>query len=373
MTQQPLNRSEILKDMDATLPRNPGMPSPVLLVILILSLFLSAIPAVGQAGPPATKQTPVVANDPEGIKFFEKQIQPILVEHCFSCHSTKAIKVRGQLLLDTRRGVAKGGEGGPIIVAGQPDKSRLIAALRWADPSLQMPPKKKLSAEQIEKFEQWVKLGAPDPRDGPARAGAVTKPLSAEEAGRAWWAMKPVEQPDVPTGVTKSANPIDAFVAAGYQSRGLTPVGRVDRPALLRRVYLDLIGIPPTPAEQEAFLNDATPGSYERVVDRLLASEQHGVRDARRWLDVMRYADADERMIAAPGIYLWREWVINALNDDLPYDQFVRTQLTGYRDAERTQMSATGNRSKAEPRPDDLFALGFLARGRRSRWQQGGW
>ena len=132
---------------------------------------------------------------------------------------------------------------------------------------------------------------------------------------------------------------------------------------LLRRVYLDLIGIPPSPAEQEAFLKDESPDAYEKVVDKLLANEQHGVRYARHWLDVLRYADADERMTAAPGIHYWRDWVIYALNSDMPYDQFVRAQLTGYRTTERTQMSAIGLRSKAEPRLDDMFALGFLARG----------
>jgi hypothetical protein len=167
--------------------------------------------------------------------------------------------------------------------------------------------------------------------------------------------------------VTQSSNPIDAFIAAEYRARKLTPAGPAEKPALLRRVYLDLIGIPPSPQEQDAFLNDTSADAYESVVDRLLASEQHGVRYARHWLDVLRYADVDEGMIAAPGIYLWRDWVINALNDDLPYDQFVRTQLTGYRSTARTQMSATGYRSRMEPRPDDLFALGFLARGATTR------
>ncbi|HEY7157262.1 MAG TPA: DUF1549 and DUF1553 domain-containing protein, partial [Gemmataceae bacterium] len=124
-----------------------------------------------------------------------------------------------------------------------------------------------------------------------------------------------------------------------------------------------LVGLPPSPAEQEAFLQDSSADAYEKVVDRLLASEQHGVRYGRHWLDVLRYADADEQMIAAPGIYLWRDWVIHALNSDLPYDQFVRAQLTGYRSATRTQISATGVRTRVEPRPDDMFALGFLARG----------
>ncbi len=177
------------------------------------------------------------------------------------------------------------------------------------------------------------------------------------------WALKPIFRPHVPAGVTTSPNPIDAFIAADYKAKELTPVGPAEPRALLRRVYLDLVGIPPSPAEQEAFLKDSSPHAYEQVVDRLLASEQHGVRYARRWLDVLRYADVDERMIAAPGIHLWRDWVINALNSDLPFDQFVRAQLTGYRTTARTQMAAIGVRSKAEPRPDDMFALGFLARG----------
>src|SRR5688500_1560601 len=145
------------------------------------------------------------------------------------------------------------------------------------------------------------------------------------------WSLTPVVRPRVPAELTGSANPIDAFVAAMHKEKGLTPAGPADKRTLLRRVYLDLIGIPPTIAEQDAFIADESPDAYERVVDKLLASEQHGVRYARHWLDVLRYADADERMYAAPGIHLWRDWVINALNADMPYDQFVRTQLTGYR------------------------------------------
>ncbi len=190
----------------------------------------------------------------------------------------------------------------------------------------------------------------------PARAGE-----RAEDADL--WVLKPVVRPEVPSGVTGSSNPIDAFIAAGYGAAGLKPVGPADRRTLLRRVSLDLVGLPPTLEDQEAFLRDESPDAYEKVVDRLLASEQHGVRYARHWLDVLRYADVDERMIAAPGIHHWRDWVIRALNDDLPYDQFARAQLTGHRSTTRTQMSATGVRSRVEPRPDDQFALGFLARG----------
>src|SRR5262249_15471946 len=153
------------------------------------------------------------------------------------------------------------------------------------------------------------------------------------------WALKPVERPAVPAGFTSSTNPIDAFIAAEYRAKGLRPAGPADKETLLRRVYLDLIGIPPTPTELDAFVQDQAPEAYEKVVDKLLASEQHGVRFARRWLDVLRYADVDERMIAAPGIYLWRDWVIRALNSDMAYDEFVRAQLTGYRTRERSQIS----------------------------------
>lgn len=177
------------------------------------------------------------------------------------------------------------------------------------------------------------------------------------------WYLKPVERPQVPAGVTQSSNPIDAFIAAKLKAKGLRPAASADKATLLRRVYLDLIGIPPTPAEQDAFLADNSPDAYEKLVDRLLADEQHGVRYARHWLDVLRYADIDDTMAAASGIHYWRDWVITALNQDLPYDKFVRAQLTGYRDGEYTTINENGNRRRALARPFDLFALGFLARG----------
>ncbi len=178
---------------------------------------------------------------------------------------------------------------------------------------------------------------------------------------RTWWSLRPVVRPEVPPGA--ETNPVDRFLNAEIRRQGLEPAPAADRLTLLRRVHLDLIGIPPTPEEQRAFLADDSDDAYEKVVDRLLADEQHAVRYARHWLDVLRYADADERMVAAPGIHLWRDWVIGALRDDVPYDEFVQVQLTGRRRDERTQMSATGYRSPREPRPGDQFALGLLARG----------
>ncbi len=174
------------------------------------------------------------------------------------------------------------------------------------------------------------------------------------------WSLQPLLRPAPPAN---TPNPIDAFVQSIYKSKGVQPLGMADQPTLLRRVYLDLIGIPPTPAEQDAYLNDKSPDAYEKLIDRLLASEQHGVRYGRHWLDVLRYADVEELMYAAPGIHYWRDWLINAVNSDVPYDQFVRAQLTGYRSTERTTVQAVGVRSPVERRPDDIFASGFLARG----------
>ncbi len=184
----------------------------------------------------------------------------------------------------------------------------------------------------------------------------------AKRAARLW-SLQPVTRPAVPKA---AVNPIDAFIAADYQAKGLMPVGKADKLTLLRRVYFDLIGLPPTIAEQDAFLADQSPDAYEKVVDRLLADEQHGVRWARHWLDVLRYADLDgldgSVMPAASGIYLWRDWVIQALNHDVPYDQFVRAQILGNRYEPKTTTNDFGHRSRVEGSVADTFALGLLAR-----------
>jgi hypothetical protein len=199
-----------------------------------------------------------------------------------------------------------------------------------------------------------------------AQASAETvKEQFAKRAARLW-SLQPVTKPAVPAGVTNSTNPIDAFIAADYKEKGLLPAAKADKLTLLRRVYLDLIGLPPTPAEQEAFLADSSSDAYEKIVDRLLDNEQHGVRWSRYWLDVLRYADLDgldgSVMPAAPGMYLWREWVINALNHDMPYDQFVRAQILGNRYRPEVATAANGRRARVEGSVEDSFALGFLAR-----------
>ena len=176
------------------------------------------------------------------------------------------------------------------------------------------------------------------------------------------WSLQPVNKPEVPLGTTTSTNPIDAFIALKWSENGLKPVGPADKATLLRRVTYSLIGLPPTPAEQNAFLSDDSPEALDKVVDRLLASEQHGVRWARHWLDVLRYTDVDAGMPAANGIHYWRDWVINALNKDMPYDEFVRAQLLGSRYKEHTTVTATGYRVRVGGPQEDTFALGFLSR-----------
>src|SRR5450432_634754 len=180
----------------------------------------------------------------------------------------------------------------------------------------------------------------------------------AKRAARLW-SLQPVTRPAIPAGATTSTNPIDAFITAEYKAKGVIPAGKADKLTLLRRVYFDLIGIPPTIAQQDAFLQDQSTDAYLKVVDRLLADEQHGVRWARHWLDVLRYADLDgldgSVMAASHGIYLWRDWVIQALNHDVPYDEFVRAQILGNRYAPETKTNDFGRRSRVEGSVEDTF------------------
>ena len=200
------------------------------------------------------------------------------------------------------------------------------------------------------------------------QAQAPAETIQEQFAKRAarLWSLQPVTKSAVPAGVTASTNPIDAFIARDYKDKGLLPAAKADKLTLLRRVYLDLIGLPPTPAEQEAFLADSAPDAYGKMVDRLLDNEQHGVRWSRYWLDVLRYADLDgldgSVMPAAAGIYLWRDWVIKALNHDMPYDQFVRAQILGNRYRPEISTATNGRRARVEGSVEDSFALGFLAR-----------
>ena len=287
---------------------------------------------------------------PEGIDFFEKKIRPLLTEHCFECHSNAAKKgVKGGLSLETREGTVRGGDSGPALVPGSPDASAIIRAVRWKDDKLQMPPKKALPPEQVALLEQWVKMGAPDPRDGAAAAAPAAVPL---DEAKKFWSYQPVQDPPVPAvkNATWPAGPIDHFVLAKLEEKGMTPAPAADKRALIRRATFDLTGLPPTPEEVDAFLADTSTDAFAKVIDRLLASPAYGERWGRHWLDVVRYADTSgcNSDFPVPAAGKYRDYVVKSFNEDKPYNQFVREQIAGdllpANDAadEREKLIATG-------------------------------
>jgi hypothetical protein len=271
--------------------------------------------------------------DQAGMVFFEKKIRPVLVEHCYSCHSSEAQakkKLKAGLLLDSKETLLKGGDSGKAIVAGKPDESLLIKGLRHSD-ELRMPPRGKLPAAVIADFEKWIKMGAPDPRDG--KHSVAEREINIEE-GRKFWAFqapRKVAPPQVKDG-SWPAGDIDRFILVGLEAKGLKPVKPATKRELIRRATFDLIGLPPTPEEVEAFLKDESPEAFALVVDRLLRSPHYGQRWARYWLDVARFAEDQAHTFAVTPFtqaFRYRDWVIKALNDDLPYDRFIKLQLAG--------------------------------------------
>ncbi len=293
-----------------------------------------------------------VGADREQLAHFEKIIRPLLDQHCYKCHSQQANEVEGELLLDSKAGWQLGGSRGPAVVPGKPDQSLLIEAVRYKNADLQMPPDGKLADNQIAALVEWVKLGALDPRTG---AGALRPQKKIDfVAGRKFWAfvaprrqvLPPVEQQAWPS------QPLDAFVLAKLEQQQLSPSPGADRRTLVRRVTFDLTGLPPTPQEVLAFLADARPDAYDLLVDRLLASPHLGEKWARHWMDVARYgSDQAENPDAKKYDEAWRyrDWLIRAINRDVPYDRFVQLQLAA--DA------------MSDAHHEDLPALGFVALG----------
>ncbi|MGV3532033.1 MAG: PSD1 and planctomycete cytochrome C domain-containing protein [Chthoniobacteraceae bacterium] len=264
---------------------------------------------------------------------FENRIRPLLMDACIECHGAK--KQKGDLRLDWRGGWEKGGASGRAIVPGKPDDSLLVTAVRYWDKDLQMPPKHALEAEEVNDLIEWVKRGAPDPRDA---APQVEAPPRAEdgidlEKGRQHWAFQPVRKPEPPPVSSEAwpRNEVDRFTLHAMEKAGVQPAPDADRRTLLRRVTFDLIGLPPTPAEIESFEQDSSPDAFARVVERLLASPHYGERWGRHWLDVVRYADTcgNASDYPIPQAYKYRDYVLQAVNDDLPFDQFVREQIAG--------------------------------------------
>jgi hypothetical protein len=267
-------------------------------------------------------------SDPDGVKLFEEKVGPILSARCFKCHSAEAPKPKAGLRLDSREAALKGGDGGPALVPGKPEQSAMIKAVTWEDPDLQMPPKEKMPAGEIEILRQWVAKGAP----WSASAAKSRKPeKKITDADRAWWSFQPVKMPPIPPADGRCRNEIDRYIHARLQAEGLVPAPEADRRTLLRRLTFDLHGLPPTADEIEAFEKDASPDAYEKQVDRLLAHPRYGERWARHWLDLVRYAESDgyKQDGYRPNTWPYRDYVIRAFNEDKPYDRFVMEQLAG--------------------------------------------
>ncbi len=300
------------------------------------------------------------ANDSDA-EFFEKRIRPLLVERCESCHSAAKGKTNGGLALDTREGWLKGGHRGTPIVAGKPDESLLVRAIRYLDDELQMPPEDnggKLSDAEIAALVEWVRRGAPDTRIAAARIGGMTP-----EEARDWWSFQSVRPVEPPVAKDEAwlRNEVDHFVLAELEKRQLSPAAAADKRVLIRRATFDLTGLPPTPEQVDTFLNDSASDAFERVVDRLLDSPAYGQRWARHWLDVARYADYHDanpksRTASCELTEAWRyrDWVVDSLNDDLPFDQFIVHQIAG-----DLLPSPTGD----EVYPAGLIATTFLSNG----------
>jgi len=265
--------------------------------------------------------------------FFETKIRPVLAASCYGCHSSKSKAPMGGLVLDTKAGLKKGGATGAAIIPGNVAGSRLVQALRYTDKHLQMPPSGKLADNVIANFEQWIASGAVDPRPDTVTATAAPLKGMPVEEGRKWWAFQPArELPAAKTHDTQWGNTkIDSFILAKLEEKRLKPSPKADRRTLVQRAYIDLTGLKPTYQEVEAFANDTSPGAYKKLIDTLLASPRYGERWGRHWLDVARFAEDNPTSEATnppyPFAWRYRDWVIESMNKDLPFDRFVKLQL----------------------------------------------
>lgn len=308
---------------------------------------------------------PLAASAAEGDAFFRERVEPILQQRCFECHS-HAGKIKGGLVLDSRSGWQAGGDSGPALVPGSLEKSHLIEAVRYTNPDMEMPPKAKLPESEIAVLEEWVKRGAPDPRETVPVAKAVKKTGVDVEEGRKHWAYQPVRD-TAPPAVRDQAwplNEVDAFILAKQEAAGLQPSPEAEAHAWLRRVTFDLTGLPPTEAEIADFLretsdrsvlSDRSNNAHERVVDRLLASKAYGERWARHWLDLVGYAEqiGTEGKVFAEHAWRYRDYLVASFHNDKPFDRFIREQLAG------DLLPA----ASPQERRENLIATGFIVLG----------
>lgn len=316
-------------------------------ILAVLSLTLLA---AGVGSSISVAESKPSAKD---IAFFESKIRPIFASRCVECHG--ADEQSGELRLDTVAGMFQGGTSGPPVVPGEPDQSLLVVAIRYTNPELQMPPDEKLTPQQVKDLERWVKMGAPHPD-----YGKVKIQTNAEnwEKDRDFWSFQPPVKPQVPSVKDASwpTTDIDRFILAGLEKKGLRPAAKADKRTLIRRATFDLIGLPPTAEEVEAFLADDSPQAFAKVVDHLLASPHYGERWGRHWLDVVRYADSNglDENIAHGNAWKYRDYVVKAFNSDKPYDQFLLEQLAG---------DLLGPTDDYVVRNERLIATGFLSLG----------
>ena len=271
-----------------------------------------------------------LAQQPGSIEYFERYIRPLLAEKCYACHSADTVTM-GELGLDSKEAVLRGGSRGAAVVPGDPAASLLVKAVSYATVDLKMPPTGRLSDQEIASLENWIRMGAPDPR---SEAGAEAVPEGIDlAAGRQFWSFRPVRDPAPPDVRDDSwaRTATDRFVLARMEARGLRPAPDADRLTLIRRLSFDLTGLPPTPAEIEAFVADSGPGAYERVVERLLGSPHYGERWGRHWLDLVRWAETNGHEFDNNKLDAWRyrDYVIESFNSDLPYSRFLQEQIAG--------------------------------------------
>ena len=289
-----------------------------------------------------------------GLEFFENRIRPVLAEHCYQCHSAGAAKIGGSLIMDTKEEFLKGGIDGPVVVPGDPEASLLIQAVRYDHPDRQMPPPKsggqKLPETAITDLTAWVQMGAPYPETPDDKKRQAPRP----------WSLEPVQDPAPPPvrDTAWSRTSVDPFILAPIEARGLQPSPPASALTLIRRATFDLTGLPPTPEEIDTFLADTSPDAFARVVDRLLASPQYGEHWGRHWLDVVRYADTagDTADYPLPEAWRYRNYVVDAFNNDVPYDQFLHEQIAG---------DIIAREAPGEKYAQQVTATGYLALSRR--------
>jgi hypothetical protein len=305
--------------------------SPFHLCIILYLAFI--LPAISRSLPAqqTNESNGEISFSPEDMAFFENKVRPLLVEHCYECHSVKSPKLKANLRVDSRKALLKGGDSGAAIDLAHPDESLLMQAITYE--GYEMPPKGKLSDEAIQTFRRWLELGAPWPTEAePTVEGSAPK-FDLQKRVAEHWMWKPVQNPPIPAVQNRDWPKSDAdhFILRDLEQAGLTPAKKADRLAILRRLYFDIIGLPPTAEQVAQFIEDSSPQAFEKVVDQLLNSPHFGERWGRHWLDLVRYAESrgHEFDNDSPNAYQYRDYIIRALNADIPYDQLVREHIAG--------------------------------------------